>query len=137
MPVSPALLEEAKHDRHEAIDMLTIWGFSKSALLGGSPTPGHWMLGGGQRLMERAGPGVIYTDLNACNQYLAGPEQAAAVHCPALLILGERDMLTPPRTATRLAELLPSAETVILKGCGHAMLAEQPDPVLDQLIRVV
>ena len=137
MPVSPALLEEAKHDRHEAIDMLTIWGFSKSALLGGSPTPGHWMLGGGQRLMERAGPGVIYTDLNACDQYLAGLEQAAAVRCPALLVLGERDMLTPPRTATRLAELLPSAETVILKGCGHAMLAEQPDPVLDQLIRVV
>jgi len=137
MPVSPALLEEAKHDRHEAIDMLTIWGFSKSALLGGSPTPGNWMLGTGRRLMERAGPGVIYTDLNACNQYSAGLEQAAAVRCPALLILGERDMLTPPRTATRLAELLPGAETVILKGCGHAMLAEQPDPVLDQLIRVV
>jgi pimeloyl-ACP methyl ester carboxylesterase len=137
MPVSPALLEEAKHDRHEAIDMLTIWGFSKSALLGGSPTPGNWMLGTGRRLMERAGPGVIYTDLNACNQYSAGLEQAAAVRCPALLILGERDMLTPPRTATRLAELLPSVETVILKDCGHAMLAEQPDSVLDQLIRVV
>jgi pimeloyl-ACP methyl ester carboxylesterase len=32
---------------------------------------------------------------------------------------------------------LPEAETVILKDCGHAMLAEQPDAVLDQLIRVV
>jgi pimeloyl-ACP methyl ester carboxylesterase len=46
-------------------------------------------------------------------------------------------MLTPPRTAGRLAETLPDADTVILEGCGHAMLAEQPDPVLDQLIRVV
>jgi pimeloyl-ACP methyl ester carboxylesterase len=54
-----------------------------------------------------------------------------------MLILGERDMLTPPRTAGRLAETLPDADTVILEGCGHAMLAEQPDPVLDQLIRVV
>jgi pimeloyl-ACP methyl ester carboxylesterase len=59
------------------------------------------------------------------------------VNCPALLILGERDMLTPPRTATRLRQTLPNAETVILPGCGHALLAERPDPVLDQLTRVV
>lgn len=137
MPVSEVLLEAAKNNRHEAIDMLTIWGHSKSAQLGGSPTPGHWMLGSGLRLMERAGPGVIHTDLKACNDYLDGIEQAATVRCPALLILGERDMLTPPRTARLLAEALPNTETIILEGCGHAMLAEQPDPVLDQLIRVV
>ena len=137
MPVSEVLLEAAGKDRHEAIDMLTIWGYSKSAQLGGSPTPGLWMLGGGQRLMERAGPGVIYTDLKACNEYADGNDQAATVRCPALLILGERDLLTPPRSARRLAEILPDAETVILEGCGHAMLAEQPDAVLDQLIKVV
>jgi pimeloyl-ACP methyl ester carboxylesterase len=117
--------------------MLTLWGHSKSAQLGGNPTPGNWLLGGGQRLMERANPGVIHADLKACNEYVAGLEHAAAVRCPALLILGERDMLTPARSATRLAEALPEAETVILKGCGHAMLAEQPNAVLDQLIRVV
>jgi pimeloyl-ACP methyl ester carboxylesterase len=137
MPVSEGLLEAAKNNRHEAIDMLTTWGYSKSAQLGGSPTPGLWMLGSGLRLMERAGRGVIYTDLKACNEYVEGLNQAAAVRCPALLILGERDMLTPPRTARRLAEALADAETVILEGCGHAMLAERPDPVLDQLIRVV
>jgi len=137
MPVSEALLEAAENDWHEAIDMLTIWGYSKSAQLGGSPTPGLWMLGAGVRLMERAGPGVIYTDLKACNEYVGGSEQAATVRCPALLILGERDLLTPPRSARRLAETLPDAETVILEGCGHAMLAEQPDAVLDQLIKVV
>ncbi len=137
MRVSEELLEAAKSDRHEAIDMLTLWGHSKSAQLGGNPTPGNWLLGGGQRLMERANPGVIHADLKACNEYVAGLEHAAAVRCPALLILGERDMLTPARSATRLAEALPEAETVILKDCGHAMLAEQPDAVLDQLIRVV
>ena len=137
MRVSEALLEAARSDRHEAIDMLTIWGLSKAAQMGGNPVPGNWILGTGQRLMERASPGVIYSDLNACNEYSDGFEHAAAVRCPALLILGERDQLTPARTATRLAEALPNAETVILKGCGHAMLAEQPDTVLDQLMRVV
>ena len=89
------------------------------------------------RLMEKAGPGVIYTDLNACNEYVEGMEHAAQVNCPALLILGVRDLLTPVRSAMKVAQALPNAEQVVLAGSGHALLAEQPDPVLDQLIRLV
>jgi pimeloyl-ACP methyl ester carboxylesterase len=137
MPVSSFLLENAKENSHEAIEMLNFWGFSKSAQLGGNATPGNWMLGSGMRLMEKAGPGVIYNDLKACNEYVEGMEHAARVNCPALLILGERDMLTPVRSAMKVAQALPNAEKVILAGSGHALLAEQPDPVLDQLIRVV
>ena len=137
MPVSEFLLNNAREDRHEAIEILNFWGYSKSAQLGGNATPGNWMLGGGMRLMEKAGPGVIYTDLNACNEYIEGLEHAASVACPALLILGERDMLTPVRAAMKIAEALPDAEKAILEGSGHALLAEKPDPVLDQLIRVV
>jgi pimeloyl-ACP methyl ester carboxylesterase len=137
MPVSDTLLKQAKENKHEAIEMLNYWGFSKTAQLGGNATPGNWMLGGGLRLMERARPGVIHTDLKACNDYVEGLSDAAHVACPALLILGERDLLTPARTARKLAEALPRAKQVILAGTGHALLAEQPDPVLDQLIRVV
>ena len=137
MPVSDMLLEAAENNRHEAIDMLTTWGYSRSAQLGGNPTPGNWMAIAGMRLMERAAPGVIHTDLKACNEYRDGLEHAAMVRCPALLILGERDRLTPPRAAAKLAQTLPCATTVVLEACGHAMLAEQSDSVLDQLIRVV
>jgi pimeloyl-ACP methyl ester carboxylesterase len=137
MPVSDFLLERAKEDKHEAIEMLNFWGFSKSAQLGGNATPGNWMLGGGLRLMEKAGPGVIYTDLKACNDYQEGMEHAAEVACPALLILGERDMLTPVRSANKVIQALPNAEKVVLEGTGHALLSERPDPVLDLLIRVV
>ena len=137
MPVSGFLLDQARENRHEAIEMLNFWGFSKSAQLGGNATPGNWMLGGGLRLMEKARPGVIYTDLNACNEYIEGMEHASTIVCPALLVLGERDMLTPVRSAMRLAEVLPNAGKVILEGSGHALLAERPDDVLDQLIKVV
>jgi pimeloyl-ACP methyl ester carboxylesterase len=136
MPVSDFLLERAKENKHEAIEMLNFWGFSKSAQLGGNATPGNWMLGSGLRLMEKAGPGVIYADLVACNEYLEGMEHAKTVECPALLILGERDMLTPVRSAMNLADALPNAERVVLEGSGHALLAERPDAVLDQLIRL-
>lgn len=137
MPVSGFLLDNARQDKHEAIEMLNYWGYSKSAQLGGNATPGNWMLGGGMRLMEKAGPGVIHTDLNACNEYIEGLGHAASVACPALLILGERDMLTPVRSAMKVAAALPNAEKTVLEGSGHALLAEKPDPVLDQLIRVV
>ena len=137
MPVSDYLLEKAKENSREAIEMLNYWGFSKTAQLGGNATPGNWMLGQGFRLLEKARPGVIYSDLKACNDYREGMEHAARVKCPALMILGERDMLTPLRSAAKLAEALPNAEKVVLPGSGHALLSERPDPVLDQLIRVV
>ncbi len=137
MPVSEVLLDSARKNEHTVIDLLNTWGHSKSAQLGGNATPGNWMLGAGARLMEKAGPGVIFADLSACNDYTGGLGHAAAVKCHALLILGERDMLTPSRSAKKVIATLPDAETVILEGAGHALLAERPDPVLDQLIRIV
>jgi len=137
MPVSEFLLDKAHDNSHMAIDMLNFWGYSKSAQLGGNATPGNWMLGGGMRLMEKAGPGIIYADLKACNEYIEGLQHASDVTCHALLILGERDMLTPTRSVKKVADALPDAETVILEGSGHALLAERSDPVLDQLIRIV
>ena len=137
MPVSDALLSNAEENDHAAIDMLTFWGYSRAAQMGGNATPGMWMLGGGQRLLERAAPGVIHADLKACNDYQGGPESAKKVKCRALLILGERDIMTPTRVAANLAEAIPNAERTIFKGAGHLLLAERPDPVLDELIRIV
>jgi pimeloyl-ACP methyl ester carboxylesterase len=136
MTVSARLLEAAQDNRHEAIDMLVNWGYSEDGG-GGAPEPGIPLREAGQRLLEQARPGVIYIDLKACDDYAAGLEHAAAVRCPALLILGERDRLTPARSARQLAATLPNAETAILEGCGHALLAEAPDAVLNQLLRVV
>jgi pimeloyl-ACP methyl ester carboxylesterase len=137
MPVSEALLNSAKANSPDAIDMLTLWGHGSSAHLGGSATPGMWMLGGGKRLMERAAPGVIFTDLNACNQYKQGLEDAGSITCQALLILGQSDLMTPPGKARALTEALTDSKTVVLEKSGHAMLSERPEQVLDQLILIV
>lgn len=137
MPVSDELLQSAKHDDHAAVEMLTLWSYSRAAQLGGNATPGMWMIGGGQRLLERAAPGAIYADLKACNAYVNGLEHAKRLSCHALLILGGRDSMTPTRSATAVANAIPDAQTVILERSGHALLSERPDPVLDLLIRVV
>lgn len=136
MSVSPALLAAAQDNPPQAIDMLTRWGFHNAGE-GTNPAPVNPLREAGRRLLERARPGVIHTDLAACDDYAAGLGHAAAVRCPALLILGEHDRLTPPRAARQLAATLPKAETVMLAGAGHAMLAEQPAAVLEQLTRVL
>jgi pimeloyl-ACP methyl ester carboxylesterase len=137
MPVSAALLDAAKADDHAAIDMLRIWGYGFRAGIGGSLAPGLWMLGAAERLLERARPGVLFNDLSACNAYGDGLASAARVSAPAMLILGERDLMTPAKAGMELAAALPNARAVTLKGAGHMLLSERPDEVLHALCPLV
>jgi len=137
MAVTDELLGAAKANDHAAIEMLTLWGHSKKAQIGGNETPGMWMVGSTMRLFEQSAPGVIHNDLNACNDYTWGLESAAKVRCPSLLILGTRDIMTPPFRGKDVAEAIPDSRTILLEGSGHSMMSEQPDAVLDALITIV
>lgn len=46
-------------------------------------------------------------------------EAAPLLKTPALVLVGERDRLTPPAQARRLAEVLPDSELIELPGIGH------------------
>ncbi len=135
MPVTGALLSAAQENDPAAIDMANTWSHSPTARLGANENPGMWMLGTGQRLLETAGPGVFHTDLSACNGF--DPDEFdSPVSCPSLLILGEADQMTPARAGLRVQARLDQARTVQLPGCGHSMLSEQPNAVLDALISI-
>ena len=133
MTVSEALLAAARADEPLAIELIVGWSHSTGRLLGGNPVPGMWMPGTAHRLMQRSSPGVLFEDLRACNDYARGLEAAAAVRCPALLVLGARDLMAPPRAAQALRDALREPRVVTLRDCGHAMMTEQPDAVLDAL----
>lgn len=133
MTVSDELLACAKVDDHAALEMINGWSFSAGRQLGGNAVPGMWMTGNGMRLMERAAPGVLHADLAACHAYANGLAAAARCRCPALLIMGSRDIMAPPRNAAALIDALHQPKTVTLPGCGHALMAEEPDAVLDAL----
>ncbi|MDH3379218.1 MAG: alpha/beta hydrolase [Gammaproteobacteria bacterium] len=137
MAVTDALLSNAQADDHMAIDMLTIWGYSRGAQLGGNETPGMWMVGGTMRLLERSAPGILYNDLNACNEYRHGMDSAKQVQCPTMLILGDEDMMTPPVRGKDIAGAIPDSRIVLLKSSGHSLMSEKPDAVLDALIEIV
>ena len=133
--VSDDLLNAAKADDHAAIDMVSIWGEGYRATLGGSPTPGLWMLGGAERLLERARPGVLFADLSACNEYRDALASAAKVTVPSVVILGGRDVMTPLKGGKTLAEALPGSRLTVLEGAGHMLMTERPDDVLAALRR--
>lgn len=133
MMVSEELLAAAKANDHSAIDMITTWGYGRGSHLGGHKAPGLRMTTMAERLLERAADGVLYTDLNACNNYDNGLETASEVRKPVLLVLGGQDRMTPPRAAKALSEAIPDARTVVVEGCGHLMMVEKPDQILDTL----
>lgn len=133
MPVSEMLLEAARDQRARAENMVNVWSHGPRAHVGGNAVPGLWMLGMNQRLMERAAPGILHNDLNACNAYTGGTEAMARVACPTLIIGGKRDQMTPVKSARAMAESIRGARLVLIEGTGHGLLSESPDAVLDAL----
>ena len=133
MPVSDVLLGPAKDNEPKAISMINTWSHSPRGTVGCNTVPGMWLLGASRRLMERQKPGVLHNDLAACNAYTHGMEAAAALACPALVISGSKDMMTHPKASAKLAAAIRDVRSISLDGAGHALMAEQPDAVLDAL----
>ena len=155
MPVTDALLSAAQANKHDAFDMVNIWGHGSRAHVGGNQTPGMWMIGSGVRLLEKSGPGVLHADLTACNDYRHGLESSAALECPvhaqhpAILlhheeagglhgrvhvILGRDDRMSPVKAAQPYLETLAEGHVTVIEDCGHMIMAERPGEVLDILI---
>jgi pimeloyl-ACP methyl ester carboxylesterase len=133
MTVGPDLLKAAEINDHAAVDMVSIWGLGFQGELGGSLAPGLWMHGGAQRVLEQCRPGVLFSDLSACNAYQNALAAAAQIAVPVTLVLGERDMMTPARAGKALAAALANSRTVVLRGAGHMMMVERPDELLAAL----
>jgi len=133
MAVGPDLLKAAEANNPDAIDMVSIWGLGFKAELGGSLAPGLWMHQGAQRVLQRTRPSVLYSDLNACNNYQNALTAAAQVKVPTTFILGERDMMTPAKGGKALAAATPGSRTVVVPGAGHMVMVEAPDALLAAL----
>lgn len=135
MAVADDLLAAAARDDHLAFELINGWSFGPAAQLGGNRVPGMWMLGNSMRLLERTAAGVLAIDLAACHVYADGLAAAAALRCESLVVMGERDVMAPPRNARALIDTLARAQTLTLPRAGHALMTEEPDRVLDALAR--
>lgn len=136
MAVAPALLTTARDAPLRAIDQVNAFSHAGVAAKPSFPAPGAWLHGTNRALMRRVQAGqpqvnLFHHDFTLCDAYAGGMEAAARVRCPATLVLGESDQMTPPRQAATLARAL-RASIVTVKA-GHSMMSEAPDAVLAAL----
>ncbi|WP_374441845.1 alpha/beta fold hydrolase [Stella sp.] len=137
MPVHPDLVAAARAGGPAAPELMSSWGFGTRAQFGGHKAPGLWMVGGGIRLIGEADPETLARDLEACAAWDGALAAAARVACPALLLLGEDDRMTPAIRARPLAAAIAGARMVVLPGCGHMVMVERPDETLAGLAGVL
>jgi pimeloyl-ACP methyl ester carboxylesterase len=116
---------------------MVTWAVGRQAQIGANEAPGLWLTAAAMRLLERADPAVLAADLAACDAYRGAAEAAAAVDCPALLLLGGDDRMTPPGKAVEFARAFRNARSRVLRGVGHMMMLEDPAAVLAALKEVV
>jgi len=133
MPVSDVLLDSAANNVGAAIHMANTWSHSSFGQMGGNSNPGIAMTMSGQRLLERSKPGVFHADLAACNAFKDGDVIAGTIQVPTLVILGLEDKMTRPSSSASVAAAIQGAKVVGLPDCGHSMMSEKPNEVLDAL----
>ena len=139
MKVSDALLTTARDDPARAIAMVNAFSHSGIASKPSYPGPGAWLHGGASALMQRIQAGhdgnLFEHDFRVCDAYAGGLEAAARVTCASTLIVGARDVMTPPKATKTLAAALRA--TVAQVASGHALMQEAPDAVLNALRQAI
>lgn len=136
MPVHPDLIAAAEDGGKLAPALITDWGFGAIAHTGGHLHPGLWAMGAAERLLMDAKPGVLASDLKACDAYKDALAAAAKVEASAALISGDEDKMTPLKNAKPLIEALADATPTVLEKTGHMMMIERPREVARLLMEL-
>ncbi len=138
MKVSPALIEASLNEPMKALKMVNV--FSR-ATLSAPPSalgPGTWVYGASMALGRRvlaSNPkvNIFHRGFVACDCYDQGLDAMAALTCPVLFVLGERDQMTPPKAAKSLidqAAATGKTYRVVKVPMGHHQMTEAPEETL-------
>jgi pimeloyl-ACP methyl ester carboxylesterase len=85
------------------------------------------VLADARRLMEANHPDAIAAALHALMTRPDSTPDLPRISCPALVIVGQEDVVTPAADAELLAHSIPRAELVVLPRVGHLSNLEAPD----------
>jgi pimeloyl-ACP methyl ester carboxylesterase len=77
--------------------------------------------------MMRGRPATVLADVFPC---LRTPDKLVALDAlrrvSTLVLVGERDAITPPRSSRRIAAVVPGADLVVVPNAGHLLMLERP-----------
>jgi pimeloyl-ACP methyl ester carboxylesterase len=80
-------------------------------------------------MTERVGKAAFLRQQQAIFARPDGRPHLAQIRCPALVVSGRSDALTPPALSEEMAHAIPDARLVLVEDCGHLAPLEQPDVV--------
>ena len=129
MAVNPNLLAGAERNDGHSLEQMSQWMHAREP-----DGPTGWGPAETLALLERAGPGVVFGDLAACDNHGDATAATGEVEAPTLLVLGGQDVMARPHGAAPLAETLRNSRTVVIHGAGHMMMVEKPHEVNDALL---
>ena len=139
MRVAPVLQEMAQTEPGEAMRKIALWSHKQHDGMPLDPMA----VAQTQALMESVQSGwrdgnLLATDLAACDHYGEGEAVAERVRgrLQVTFILGANDRMVPPKAAVRLQQILPEAGVSLLN-CGHSLMSEDTDGVLQALLRLL
>ena len=90
-----------------------------------------------KRWLQQVGPGVLFNDLNACNEYQNADTAMKEMDIPVTMIVGDRDKMTPPKVAASVAKTLSHVNYRSIANCGHGCMVEQPEMTHQALTAVI
>ena len=118
--VLPSLLQGLLQDFGSTVEMMLGWAYS-------SDCPPEVMQLGRDEWLENE-PSVVHGDFAACDNFdIMG--RLGKISCPALVLCGEDDRLTPPKYAHYLQASIPGARLTIIPHAGHMVMLERPELV--------
>lgn len=81
-----------------------------------------------RRRSAENGPASFLNDLRACDRFDV-MDRLGEITVPVLAIVGDEDVMTPPKYAHYLADKCPDARVAVIPGGTHMVFAEKPNAV--------
>ncbi len=78
------------------------------------------------RMARDTGPEAFVRQQTAIMGRADSRPTLGAIACPALVLVGDADQITPPERSREIAEAIPGASLVVLERCGHMCAMERP-----------
>jgi 3-oxoadipate enol-lactonase len=86
-----------------------------------------------QRIISRQKAETVEADLAAMRDRPDSTGFLREISIPTLVVVGERDVLTPPADSEAMAAAIPGARLVTVPGAGHLAPMERPKAVAESL----
>jgi pimeloyl-ACP methyl ester carboxylesterase len=118
--VSPKILEGLLTEPDQTLTLINQWCFPKDT----DPL----LIRQSVELMKQTPIPVITNDFIACNRFNRS-ENIATITLPTLILVGEKDKMTPPAFSQSLNKKIPSSRLVVVPGAGHLVMLEKPGEV--------